>query len=192
MSFETSRYQLGWLCDCQSAHPPSNTVVATRYGTKTSQCATLSIGHLNVWGSKIICICIIHVLISYGSSFKWSVTLGVCVHSSHSLQYFGTKNNLNLLSEGEQCGCVLKRAASGSLSTSQSIVFHKCLHQRRATTRSNLWLPWWRTAETRFSWPAEQWVERTGWRTSTLSSVCPSHAEPGVSSRRQCYLNKSQ
>lgn len=160
-----------------------------RYGTKTSQCATLSIGHLNVWGSKIICIYIIHVLISYGSSFKCSVTLGDSVCTA---QYFGTKNNLNLLSEGEQHGYVLKRAASGTLSTSQSIVFHKCLHQRRATTRSNLWLPWWRTAETQFSWPAEQWVERTGWRTSTLSSVCPSHAEPGVSSRRQYYLYKSQ
>lgn len=60
----------------------------------------------------------------------------------------------------------------------------------RALTWTNLWRPWWQTAETQFSWPAEQWVEQRGWRTSTLSSVCPSHAEPGASTRRQCYLYK--
>ena len=62
----------------------------------------------------------------------------------------------------------------------------------RATSRSNLWRPWWRTAGTQFSWPAEQWVEQKGWRTSTLSSVCPSHAEPGESSRTQCFFIKKK
>lgn len=60
-----------------------------------------------------------------------------------------------------------------------------------ATSLTSLWRPWWQTAETQFSWPAEQWVERRGWHTSTLSSVCPSHAEPGEQTRRQCHLYKS-
>lgn len=69
------------LCDCQFAcYLPSKTAFATRYGTKTSRCATSSFGHLNVWGSKIIGIYIKHVLITYGSfygNFSCLVQIGL-------------------------------------------------------------------------------------------------------------------
>lgn len=73
VSFKTSRYQ----GDSSSIHvivstlPPLQCCVCYKIWHKqTSQCATLSFGHLNVWGSKIISIYIIHNLISYGSSFN--------------------------------------------------------------------------------------------------------------------------
>lgn len=93
-------------------------------------------------------------------------------HPPHLYNSLAPQTNQTLLSVDKQRDCALKRAAISPLFT--SIVLHK------QHSGSNLWRPWWRTAGTRFSWPAEPWVEQTGWHTSTLSSVCPSRAEPGA------------
>lgn len=55
---------------------------------------------------------------------------------------------------------------------------------------ANLWCPWWQSPGRPFSWPAARWVEQQRWRTSTLSSACPSHAKPDKSTRSQCHLAK--
>lgn len=68
-------------CDCQHTTYASVLCLLQDMAQTSSQCATLSFGHLNVWGSKIICIYITHILISYGF-LQPSGLYGVYVHSS--------------------------------------------------------------------------------------------------------------
>ena len=62
----------------------------------------------------------------------------------------------------------------------------------RTLSQANLWCPWWRTPERRFSWPAMRWDELQRWHTSTLSSACPSHAKPVKVNMKYVLFNKTQ
>lgn len=77
-----------WLSVCTlTTH--SNTLFDIRYGTKTSQCATSSSWHLNLWGSKIISVYIIlhththtyihRTLPTKSAAARFIFSQGVCV-----------------------------------------------------------------------------------------------------------------
>lgn len=89
------------------------------------------------------------------------------------------KNLLNTLAPKKK---TQRRPAEGALTerSASSVLQAAAWPALVQKDRLSLSFPWWQRVARRFSWPAEQWDGQTGWRTSTLSSACPSHGEPGV------------
>lgn len=115
---------------------------------------------------------------SHGSFYKKECQLPQCLYRNlppmpHFIQTFGNKNKMYFKF------CFFQVYLMTPVPAPVMIC--------RAASQTSLWCLWLQTVETQFSWLAAQSVAQQHWHTSTLSSVFPSHAEPGKVTRRHYH-----